>query len=72
MEASHREAGDMLDVKGNKKMVQQHFYRKSGKMVTLKDLHNLASKNKKNEIVNVNTLIEEMKKINGKFTKGSL
>jgi len=53
-------------------MIQQRFIRKSGKMVTLKVLYDLASKNKNNEIIYVNTLVEEMKKVNGKFTKGSL
>ena len=48
----------MLDVKDNKKMVQQHFF---------KDLHNLASKEKKKEVVNVGTLVEEMKRVNGDF-----
>jgi len=57
----------MLNVKGNKKMIQQHYVRKSGKVVTLKDLHNLAAKDKKKEVVNVNTLVEEMKKVNGRY-----
>ena len=39
-------------------MVQQHFF---------KDLHNLASKEKKKEVVNVGTLVEEMKRVNGDF-----
>ena len=56
----------MLGVKANTKMVQQHFVKKSGKVVILKDLHNLASKDKKNEVVNVSTLVEEMMKVKGK------
>ena len=62
----------MLGVKANKKMVQQHFYEQSGKVVILKDLHNLASKNKKTEVVNVSTLVEEMKKVNGKYLNRTL
>ena len=56
----------MLEVKANKKMVQQHIFKQSGKVVILKDLHNLASKDKRNEVINVSTLVEEMKKVNGK------
>ena len=32
----------MLEVKANKKMVQQHIFKQSGKVVILKDLHNVA------------------------------
>ena len=56
----------MLGVKANKKMVQQYFLKQSGKVVILKDLHNLASKDKKTEVINVSTLVEEMKKSNYK------
>jgi len=58
----------MLNVKANKKMVQQHIFKKTGKVVTLKDLHNIASKDKlSNEVGDVATLVEEMKKVDGKF-----
>lgn len=57
----------MLSVKANKKMVQQHIFKQSGKVVTLKDLHNISSKYKSHEVANVATLVEEMKKISGKF-----
>ena len=36
-----QETKNMLDVKANKKMIQQHIYQQSGKVVTLKDLHNM-------------------------------
>ena len=57
----------MLKVKGNKKMVQQHIFNKTGKVVTLKDLHNVTSKDKIGEVVNVSTLVEEMKEVDGKL-----
>ena len=33
----------MLKMRANKKLIQQHPYKESGKVVTLKDIHNLAS-----------------------------
>ena len=58
-----QETKSMLDVKANKKMVQQHIYQQSGKVVTLKDLHNMASDT---TAVNAEILIEEMRKVEGK------
>jgi len=55
----------MLDVKGDKKMVQNHVFKKFKKIVTLKDLHNM-SYDKTASITNANELIEEMKKVAGK------
>ena len=57
----------MLGVKANKKMVQQHIFKQSGKVVTLKDLQNIADKDKSSTDVNVNTLVEAMKKVDGKM-----
>ena len=54
----------MLSVKADKKMLQHHIYKTSGKVVTLKDLHNMASDN--TSISDANVLIDEMKKVNGK------
>lgn len=56
---------NMLNVKANKKMVQDHIY-KSGKVVTLKDLHNIAYKENKS-IVDAQALLEEMRKVDGKI-----
>ena len=57
----------MLSVKANKKLVQQHIFKQIGKVVTLKDLQNIKDLNKeKMDAVNVNTVIEEMKKVDGK------
>ena len=40
---TYQETKNMLNVKANKTMIQQHIYRNTGKIVTLKDLHNLGS-----------------------------
>ena len=45
------------------KMIQQHLLKKSGKTVILKDLLNMADKNRKNRIVDTKALVEEMNKI---------
>lgn len=58
-----QETKNMLNVKANKKMIQQHIYQQSGKIVTLKDLHNMASDA---TTVNVKILVEEMGKVEGK------
>ena len=56
---------NMLSVKANKKMVQDHIFRKSGKVTTLKDLHNIAQKNNASKN-NTQALLEEMRKVDGK------
>ena len=58
---------NMLSVKANKKMVQEHIYRQSGKIVILKDLHNIAQKSKKT-VVDAQALLEEMRKVDGTST----
>ena len=57
----------MLSLKGNKKMIQQHLYKQEGKIVTLKDLQNIRDKGKSGMTVDVNSLVEEMKKVDGKM-----
>ena len=61
----------MLNVKANKKMVQDHIYKQSGKVVTLKDLHNIAYKENKS-IVDAQALLEEMRKVDGKIISAGL
>ena len=34
----------MLDMKANKKLIQQHISEETGKSITLKDIHNMAKK----------------------------
>ena len=60
----------MLNVKDNKKLVQEHIFKSTEKVVTLKDLLNIADHDKdKINAVSVNTLLEEMKKVDGKGCK---
>ena len=48
-------------------MIQQHLYKQEGKIVTLKDLQNISDKDKSSITVDVNSLVEEMKKVDGKI-----
>ena len=54
----------MLSVKADKKLVQHHIYTNSGKVVILKDLHNMAGD--RTSITDASILVDEMKKVNGK------
>ena len=55
----------MLKVKANKKLVQNHLSKLSGKNITLKDLHNMGSKINGSGRNDVEQLITEMKSIPG-------
>ena len=48
-------------------MIQQHLYKQEGKIVTLKDLQNISDSGKSSMTVDVNSLVEEMKKVDGKM-----
>lgn len=61
----------MLSVKANKKMVQDHIYRQSRKIVTLKDLYNIVYKDNKS-IDDAQALLEEMRKVDGKVISAGL
>ena len=54
---------NVLSIIANKEMVQD---RKSGKVTTLKDQHNIAQKNNKS-INDAQALLEEMRKVDGKI-----
>ena len=60
------ETENMMSVKGNKKMIQQHIREKCGKVVTLKDLQNISDRMKDKPVICANTLVDEMRKIDGK------
>ena len=45
-----KKAKEMLDVKANKKMVQQYLTEKTGKVVLLKDVHNLQAREDRQKI----------------------
>ncbi|XP_065900143.1 uncharacterized protein [Dysidea avara] len=65
------ETENMLSVKGNKKMVQQYIVEKAGKVVTLKDLQNISDRIKDKSVVSVNTLVDEIRKIDGAIVEVS-
>ena len=48
-------------------MIQQNLYKQGGKIVTLRDLQNISDKDKSSMTVDVNSLVEEMKKVDGKM-----
>ena len=51
----------MLKMKANKKLIQQHISQGTGKLVTLKDIHNMATK----KHGGLTELIDEMKNVPG-------
>lgn len=61
------EAVRLLKVKANKKLVQNHLISTTGKTVTMKDVHNIASKCKPNFRNDFQELVKEMKKVRGKI-----
>lgn len=63
---TYQETKNMLGVKANKTMIQQHIYRNTRKIVTLKDLYNLGS-DKNTSSNDIGMLVEEMQKIDGKL-----
>ena len=52
----------MLSVKANKKLIQQHMMRFTGKVITLKDIQNVNQALKNQEDNNLTTLLSEMLK----------
>lgn len=55
----------MLDLKVNKKMLQNHLSKKCGQVVLLKDLHNIGSSSKDSGLSGIEEAIKELKKIPG-------
>ena len=55
----------MLDLKVNKKMLQNHLSKKCGQVVLLKDLHNIGSSSKDSGLSGLEEAIDELKKIPG-------
>jgi hypothetical protein len=54
----------MLEMKANKKLIQQHILHSTGKSVTLKDIHNMVER----KDGNLTELIGDMKSQPGKHT----
>ena len=59
------EAKTMLDLKVNKKLLQNHLTKTSGQVVLLKDLHNIATLSKDNKSSGIEKAVEELKKVPG-------
>ena len=51
----------MLKMRANKKLIQQHINKGTGKVVTLKDIHNMTQKMNGG----LEELIKEMKSVSG-------
>ncbi|XP_065666536.1 uncharacterized protein LOC136087521 isoform X3 [Hydra vulgaris] len=52
----------MLAVKANKKLIQQHMMKSTGKVITLKDIQNINQAFKNQDDKNLTTLLNEMLK----------
>ena len=62
-------AAKLLEIKGNKKMIQQQLSFETGKVVLLKDLANLSSSLKKGKTRNdLDTAVQMLMKNYGKLT----
>lgn len=59
------EAKTMLDLKVNKKLLQNHLSKRSGQVVLLKDLHNIAASSKSTSSSVIEEAVEELKKVPG-------
>jgi len=55
----------MLDLKVNKKLLQNHLSKRSGQVVLLKDLHNIAASSKSTSSSVIEEAVEELKKVPG-------
>jgi hypothetical protein len=55
----------VLKFKPNKRILQYHIHKTSGKVVILKDIHNMASSSKGADEANLQAFLKEMKKVQG-------
>ena len=62
-----QEAADLLKLKANKKLVQQHISLKSGSVLTLKDLSNIAAAGKDSTRNNLPSFVNELSAKHGKY-----
>ncbi|XP_065902182.1 zinc finger SWIM domain-containing protein 3-like isoform X1 [Dysidea avara] len=58
-----QQAVEMLDIKSNKKMLQNHLIHVTGKPVILKDLHNLYTKSKPKSKCDFQELVDAMRRM---------
>lgn len=61
-----QEAITILNIHGSKKLLQKRIFNDTWKMLIFKDLHYLQGRAKPSN--NASTLIEEMKKLSGKYS----
>ena len=65
-ETSRSEAIQLLELKVNKELLQQHLCSSKGKVVTLKDISNLKSELPTKN--NLDTLVSRLRSIEGQYT----
>ena len=63
--AQQKEVSTMLELKANKKLVQQHIQSKSGRVVLLKDIHNVMNHAQTDKSKDFEAAIQELKKAPG-------
>ena len=57
---------ELLNLKSNKKLIQDHFQRTTGKVITMRDIHNVTrSADPSDDSSMLKNLIEEMQKVGG-------
>jgi hypothetical protein len=59
------EIESVLKFKPNKRILQDHINKTTGKVVILKDIHSMASSSKGADEANLQALLKEMKKVQG-------
>ena len=62
-----QQAAEMLHLKANKKMLQNHLIHLTGKPVILKDLHNLYTQSKPKSKCHFQKLVDAMKGVKGRY-----
>ena len=60
------EIKELLRLKANKKLLQNHLQNSLGRVVLLKDLHNIATARSTNELSELEATVKELKEIPGK------
>ena len=63
-----QQAAEMLHLKANKKMLQNHLIHLTGKPVILKDLHNLYTQSKPKSKCDFQELVDAMKGVKGRHS----
>ena len=60
----------MLDMKANKKIIQSNIMQATGKVVLMKDIHNMkVTNNKQNDLTTLQKAVNELTKVHGAFVK---